>query len=569
MYYGNRDVYMRPILSETSISFSPTHGKNRRSKIDILDLDKLFVLCDGPEQMYLYSSQLDSLINPTITSAHNPEMNGTPPIYKFLGYFIRPYSLRLNLPRWFEELDWAPRIHLDDVWIRPATWRIPNLLRERMLKTNRHERLVIFKNFLSIARVPTRFQIGSGDQFIEVWSDNYSSVDIAMTMALDKNCLIQESFLTTGDAIVVRQDNTFHSEIILPFSNQNYERNMKDISSAYSFGISNSGKKYLPRDTWVYYQIYCSRRDGEMILRDKFSPFFETEDVSEICRNSWFYMRYGIPDFHLRIRFRHRGNNDESSSRFESLLKKLHDEGWISRFEISTYEPEIFRYGGHNTISYCENIFHGDSVAAISINLIVNGVKEREKKHIFWMAVTFSMISFVYNFFDTHDARIEAVHSMGGPAGKRLMKSNFKEISEASTAVLTHFTRKSSVNKNNVSLIQIAKVILERTKLCKGDIVEIKRAGLEGKLTVPISDIVWSFCLMAANRIYPSWTRLDEVIAYESVRKILKYIAHAYSDEDSMNVIVDSIVLGSSVPIGEDVTSGDVFKASTFPRCEN
>ena len=78
-----------------------------------------------------------------------------------------------------------------------------------------------------------------------------------------------------------------------------------------------------------------------------------------------FYMRYNDVNDHVRIRV----NCDSIENNFslylatvEDLFPKLIESGIVSEIEVSSYKPEVNRYGGPNLIGYAEKIFCKESL---------------------------------------------------------------------------------------------------------------------------------------------------------------------------------------------------------------
>ncbi len=111
-------------------------------------------------------------------------------------------------------------------------------------------------------------------------------------------------------------------------------------------------ERFLPGKEWLYYNIYISNdfADEVVIL---FSDFFTNLKI-----DNWFFIRYNIPEFHLRVRF-----NSFSYSlidQINTLLQPYFDNRIIWNVDIGTYCREIERYCDENIIE-SEQLFHYDS----------------------------------------------------------------------------------------------------------------------------------------------------------------------------------------------------------------
>jgi len=85
--------------------------------------------------------------------------------------------------------------------------------------------------------------------------------------------------------------------------------------------------------------------------------------------DGWFFIRYGDPGTHLRVRLH--GAPDVLRA---SLMPALHEsvapllaDGTVSRLQLDTYEREVERYGGDEGIELVEQLFEADSDAVVEM----------------------------------------------------------------------------------------------------------------------------------------------------------------------------------------------------------
>ena len=85
--------------------------------------------------------------------------------------------------------------------------------------------------------------------------------------------------------------------------------------------------------------------------------------------DQWFFIRYGDPDWHLRLRIH--GAPDRLLNETLPLLTRvtapLLETGELWRVQLDTYEREVERYGGEAGIRLAERVFHADSEAVLAI----------------------------------------------------------------------------------------------------------------------------------------------------------------------------------------------------------
>ena len=91
--------------------------------------------------------------------------------------------------------------------------------------------------------------------------------------------------------------------------------------------------------------------------------------------DGWFFIRYGDPEWHLRVRFHGDPSRLQSGvlPRLHAALEPLLADGRIWRVQLDTYEREVERYGGPEGIGLAERLFQIDSEAVLAILEMLEG----------------------------------------------------------------------------------------------------------------------------------------------------------------------------------------------------
>jgi thiopeptide-type bacteriocin biosynthesis protein len=112
-------------------------------------------------------------------------------------------------------------------------------------------------------------------------------------------------------------------------------------------------------------KIYAGNTTLENLLIEHIEPFIK---ANKNLFQRWFFIRYGDPDWHLRIRF-----NGVTDNLYGYLLPKLNQlfapmiaSSVLHKFELFTYNREVERYGGIELISVAEDLFNADSYLVIN-----------------------------------------------------------------------------------------------------------------------------------------------------------------------------------------------------------
>lgn len=123
--------------------------------------------------------------------------------------------------------------------------------------------------------------------------------------------------------------------------------------------------EHIPGGEWLYACVYCApERQNELLIQHL--PSLLDAVPPEVDR--WFFIRYGNPDHHLRLRF-----HGTPESLAGGLLPAMHRwaaglraQRLIQGLRLDTYDPELERYGGPEAITAAERVFHADSLAALT-----------------------------------------------------------------------------------------------------------------------------------------------------------------------------------------------------------
>ena len=127
-------------------------------------------------------------------------------------------------------------------------------------------------------------------------------------------------------------------------------------------------RSFPPGSEWLYAKLYAGPATLDQLLRDVIRPIVEAVSRTGAV-DRWFFVRYGDPDWHLRVRFHGQPArlHDEVLPALQAAAAPLLDDGRLWRFQLDTYEREVERYGGIEGIELAERLFHADSEAVLAL----------------------------------------------------------------------------------------------------------------------------------------------------------------------------------------------------------
>ncbi len=533
------NVLARPVLREYEIAFLGDSGAAHDKQILVTDL---MVSVDGG-RVRLRSKSLNKEIIPRMTNAHNYSW-GSLGIYRFLCS-LQDQNTASGLGWSWESLSSAPylpRVTFGKLVLSLARWNIAKDDLKKLGEKKDAERFHAVQEWCNERRLPRYVLLKDNDNTLPIDLDNPLSVDSFITLVRERGGVtLTEHFPNPDELCVYSAEGTFVHELIVPFiktvreSGRNGERETISLStdaSENNIPTSSANSPYLhistspflrneakrsfaPGSEWLYVKLYTGTATADQILRDTIVELKE-KVIKEKFADSWFFIRYGDPDWHLRLRFHGKPNDLHRKvlPELQKALEPLIESGKIWRVQVDTYEREVERYGGTNGIEIAERLFHADSETTLEIIEMLEpgdaGLDERWRLTCAGMDLLLD--DFGFNLQEKHSilqrARDGFFKEFGGEKylaiqlGEKFRKER-KELSE-----LIEF-------KDGHPLSPGIDVFRQRSLSLKPLFNELRELEQAGRLTVSLHDFALSFLHMHANRLLRSAQRQQELVIYD------------------------------------------------------
>jgi len=351
----------------------PLFGRSLLSREKQVHVADLLVSVIGSE-IVLRCRRTGRRVLPQLSNAHNTTRNSIV-LYSFLS-LLQMQEPMLAEFRWPAKLQLAarlPRVRFGDCILASETWNLDaNALlpfRDPGLK----DAQAAVRHLAETWGWPRFVELAVGDNCLCVDLRNPLSIETLAAELRDKDrATIREVHVPPGDGFVRSDDGSFSHELILPFI---ASRPRKVLEPFGTRGMHPENRfelhrrtSYMPGDRWLSAKIYSGTATNERLIADYLSPLVEQLRATGLV-GKWFFIRYGDPDPHLRIRFEGEpaGIWGVVVARLHEVLKKAETHGLIWRVVFDTYEPEEERYGGRTAIAIAESIFHLDSECAFEL----------------------------------------------------------------------------------------------------------------------------------------------------------------------------------------------------------
>jgi thiopeptide-type bacteriocin biosynthesis protein len=237
----------------------------------------------------------------------------------------------------------------------------------------------------------------------------------------------------------------------------------------------------------------------------------------------WFFIRYGDPDWHLRLRF----HGSPAALRAEVLptlreaVAPILEDGRLRRVQLDTYEREVERYGSAAGVELAERIFHVDSEAVVEIvELLERGDEGLDER---WRLTVRSIDLLLDDLgFDPgtklalmQQARkgfakeFHADEQLIGQLGDR-----FRKERQSLEALLDPASEETNPLAAGLAVLR------RRSERIAPIAAELNAAQATGQLTASLTELALSYAHMSANRLLRSAQRRQEMVIYDFLARL-------------------------------------------------
>ena len=362
------NILCRPVLRGHEI---PYLGRSGAPADRQLPLSDLLVSVQG-ERIVLRSRRLGREVLPRLTTAHNHIGRGLG-VYRFLCAL--QYQQVVPGITW----DWGPlgrapflpRVLSGRVILSRARWNLRSPELAAFGEPRGARQFAAVQRLRERHRMPRYVALADGDNELVADLDNVLSLE---TLAHEVKGRALASFVEMipgpEQLCVSGPEGSFTHQVIVPFvrsSPQPAAQTPRPPAAA------SCVRRFPPGSDWLYVKLFTGPVTADQVLlrvaRAVGSSF------SAGGADQWFFVRYGDPDWHLRLRVH--GAPDrllrETLPWLHGITAPLLETGQLWRVQLDTYEREVERYGGEAGIALAERVFHADSDAVLAIVRVLTG----------------------------------------------------------------------------------------------------------------------------------------------------------------------------------------------------
>ncbi len=522
------NILCRPVLRGYEIPYLGRSGAGTQRQIPVTDL---LVSVIG-EQIMLRSARLGRRVVPRLTVAHNFGARAQG-VYRFLcGLQGQGRASPLGWD-WgvLRDASFLPRVVAGRIVLARACWRATGDELRALAAQRGAERFRAVQAWRASRRLPRWVALADGDNELPVDLDNVLSLETLIELVgnRDQTTLV-ELFLGPDQLCVRGPEGRFVHELIVPFV-RNGEPGARSVECkpleataplthrpppfalCSSRSTLRAARSFPPGSEWLYAKLYTGTLTADQVLRSVIRPLADAA-LGSGASDGWFFIRYGDPEWHLRLRFH--GDSRRLQSEVwpalgEAMAPFLHD-GRVWRVQLDTYEREVERYGGPEGIVLAERLFQADSEAVLAL---VEAFPEDARDDARWRLALLGMDGLLADLgFDPdvrrviiRKAREAFAAEFRADAGLKHQLGNRYRQERGSVAAL--------LDRPDGAWAPAWAILRRRSEQLAPIVAGLRDAERAGRLTLPLADLAPSYVHMHINRLLRSAQREQEYVLYD------------------------------------------------------
>lgn len=513
------NIIARPRLRDYEIPFLGRGAAPKTHQIPVTDLR----LSLQGDRFILRSERLGRRVVPRLTCAHNFSTGRNLATYRFLchlqtdgfrggiGWIWGPLGYRAFLPR----------VRSGRLVFSRARWRVQGAEIKHLDNAVGDVRDQEVARWKAQRGLPDRVVWADGDNELLVDLRCPASVDAFLAVARRRPELNLVEFFPGEEQLCVQgPEGAFTHELIVPFTLEAPppQAPRPRASAAVSTAVT---RKFPPGSEWLYLKLYTGRATADQILRETIAPLLPS---LRGMFDHWFFIRYGDPDWHLRLRFHGEPRllHGDLLPVLSEAAEELLAQGLLHRVQVDTYNREIERYGGPEGIELAERVAHVDSEAVLSIVELLEGSEGAEAR---WqMALRGSDLLLKDLGFDL-ETRLNIA---------RRMQWTFAHEHHFDTRMRKSLGDRLRQDRGTLDTLLAPtwddehpfspgfEILAARSERLAPLVSELRRREEAGRLTASLAELAPSLIHMFNNRLLRSQARAHEAVLYDFLHQRLR-----------------------------------------------
>jgi lantibiotic biosynthesis protein len=508
------NILARPVLREYEIPFLGRSGAPPERQIPVSDLR----VSVAGNRVVLRSARLGREVIPRLTSAHN-FWRGSLGVYRFLCMLQSQGHLGGLSWSWgaLDGAPFLPRVTYGRLVLTRASWWMTQTEIKTLAKARGAERYAAVRQWREKRGLPRLVALVDADNELLVDLDNILSIDTFLDVVEERDrARLVEIFPGPDELPATGPEGRFLHEILVSYTRKPREAVAARPERGRPVAPAALRRSFPPGSEWLYLKLYTGSSTADGLLREVVTPVARAA-LAEGAADGWFFIRYGDPEWHLRLRFH--GRPADLGGR---LLPRLHAEldprladGRLWKVQLDTYEREVERYGGPEGMLLSESIFEADSEAVLAIVEMLEGDEGADVR---WRIALRGIDMLLTDLGLEGEERMRTLRGMkesfarefGGGKNLRVqLDQRFRKEGRSLVPLLDPAGDEAS------ELAPALAVLHRRSERLAPVCAELRAREGAGRLNQSIADLAPSFIHMHVNRLIRSAGRAHELVLYD------------------------------------------------------
>ena len=511
------NILCRPVLRDWEIPYLGDSGAPASRQLPLPDL----LISVHGDRIMLRSRRLGREVIPRLTTAHNYLRSGSS-IYRFLC------ALQCQGVAPSVTWDWGPlssapflpRVVSGRVVLSRACWNLAEADLAAFREPRGSQLFAAVRRLQRRLGLPRYVALAEADNEMVADLDNVLSVEaLAHQVRRQAQARLLELFPDPAQLCVSGPEGRFTHQLIVPLITEPSSSGQGRAPTGQQ-AAARCPRRFPPGSEWLYLKLYAGAATADLVLR-RVAPVL-TETLGSGAADRWFFIRYGDPDWHLRLRLH--GDPGRLTAqvlpRLHQALAPLTGSGQLWRIQADTYEREVERYGGEHGIGLAEQVFHADSEAVLAIVGLLSGEAAAALR---WQAALLGVDQLFGDLGLTMAEKREVARRArqgygrefgAGKAFQRAVGQRFRRHRAALEVLL------DPQREPPPALAASRQVLRHRSAAIAPAAVRIRSLEQDGRLSADLPGLAMSFGHMHVNRLLRAAARAQELVIYEMLDRL-------------------------------------------------
>ena len=268
-----------------------------------------------------------------------------------------------------EAAPFLPRVTAGRLVLSRARWRVLKADLQPLAAAAGAARWRLARRFREERRMPRLVLLVDADNELLVDFDNPLSLDAVVELVKGREeIVLTELFPPPEELCAEGPEGRFVHEMVVPFIRRPAATaaDARGAEGAPTAGHTVA-RRFPPGSAWIYAKLYAGTATVDQLLRGEIAPLAR-EACATGAADRWFFLRYGDPEWHLRVRFHGdpRLLREHPAAARRSGFDRATG-GGLLEVQLDTYDREVERYGGEAGIGLAEEVFRADSEAVVAM----------------------------------------------------------------------------------------------------------------------------------------------------------------------------------------------------------